>query len=61
MPISNKYLPILLSQTIILNKTEPFALSSLTHVNTEYEKTTIFEKDYPKVFNNLPNDIHSEK
>ena len=29
--------------------------------NTEYEKTTIFEKDYPKVFNNLPNDTHSEK
>ena len=29
--------------------------------NTEYEKTTIFEKDCPEVFNNLPNDIHWEK
>ena len=49
----------MLSQTLILNKTDTFALSSLQ--NTEYEKTTIFEKDYREVFNNLPNDIHSEK
>ena len=61
MSICIKHLPILLSQTLVLNKTDIFALFSLRHGNTEYEKTTIFEKDCPDVFNNLSNDIHSEK
>ena len=51
MSICNKYQPILLSQILILNKTDTFALSSLPRDT----------KDYQKVFNNLPNDIHSEK
>ena len=51
MPICNKYQPILLSQILILNKTDTFPLSSLPRDT----------KDYQKVFNNLPNDVHSEK
>ena len=61
MSICNKYLPILLSQTLILNQTDTFALSSLPCDTIQNMKKLIFEKDYPKVFNNLPNDIHSEK
>ena len=29
--------------------------------NAKYEKSAIFEKGCAQVFNNLPNDIHSEK
>ena len=58
MSICNKYLPILLSQTLIVNKTDTFALSSLPRDTIQnmkklpYLKKTIrkFLITYPMIF-----------